>query len=171
MPLIEPMVEDDSILGDEDVKIKEFLSEDGKFKINYYSNCIKDGDRAETDILDGKYRLNTLFSCQTAEQGNIIQLDVKNGTTSASFEEIIADMKTDSKDRGWTMEILNSDEESKIFEATYSKDDRHTLHSEERIMYPTDDKVIFVAFVGFDSKWEDLEDQADEIIISAEITD
>jgi len=163
-------------------EIKEFVSPDGKLKINYTSDWgeIKSGDLEKIipkEQVD-KYELKALFSAQKAATGNFAQIIISEGTfdVQKKIEEITEEMRESNQLDGWNMTIFNleANEHEGVFEAKYTKPDRYTVHTKEKIIFLSPEnekkKAYLIGFIAFDKDWSGLEKEATEILDSVQLT-
>jgi len=158
---------------------KEFISPDGKLKLNYPSNWLEvEGE--DLNNLQEKaenHGLKLLFSVQNLSLGKFSQILVHEGyfDSQEGFEQIIEKMKQTNQEQDWDMQILNLEIKDKevIFEAEYQKTDRYNIHSKEKIVIieTTEDQMTMslIAFIVFDKDWLSFKEQADFVIDSATI--
>lgn len=169
-------------VGSNKVGSKEFISPDGKLKMEYPIDWseIKD-EKILEQILPKeeieKYGLKNLFLAQKLQAGKYVQLKVNEITLKEAdnIETLIEGMKESNLQQGWKMEIINLDieEETAIFEAKYEKPERLKIYSKEKILIvaPERDnkKAFLVVLLSFGEDWEELQKEADEILHSVHL--
>lgn len=161
------------------VEKKDFISPDGKLKLEYTSEWIeidqKDFEKFFPESIEKKYNLKTLFAAQKFGLGKVSLLFVKEMLTekTKTFDEIIDEMEKSNKELGWKMEVFEKEEREKefVFEARY--ENKYINHSKEKMLTlpPEGEKktVFLIAYLTFERDWEDLKKEADEIINSAQL--
>ncbi len=158
---------------------KEFISPDGKLKLNYPSSWlgVEGEDLNNLQEKAESHGLKFLFLAQSLDLGKFGQIIVHEGSfdSQEGFEQIIEKMKQTNQEQGWDMQIMNLEieDEEAVFEAEYQKTDRYDIHSQEKIVIieTTEDKkkVDLIAFIVFDKDWPSFKEQADFVIDSATI--
>lgn len=172
------------IKGETSIKggAKEFISSDGKLKMEYPADWLEIKDEKILEqILPKeeieKYSLKNLFLAQKLQAGKYVQLKVSELTLKESdnIETLIEGMKESNLQQGWKMEIMNLDieEETAIFEAKYEKPERLEIYSKEKILIVASEqsnkKVFLVVLLSFGADWEELQKEADEILHSVHL--
>jgi len=154
-------------------KMEEFISPDGKLKVEYGANWIKVKIESLEKILKPE-RGQALFFAQKVKLENIAlaflsiqELEIEQEETP---EKIIEEMKKDSEEQGVETEILESSIETNqaIFEAKYKKQDL-SLRSKEKILLG-ENKAYIIKLFTFEKDWKDFEEEIDEILLSAHLT-
>ena len=154
---------------------KEWVSPDGKIKMKYSADWV------ETDIemfesysqreIEGKpLFLAQKFSFEGGVPYFLIvqELDIKEKDTEKIFGKMTEDVQ---KNEG-EMEILNSEEKDKeiLFEAKYTKKDKPTLLSKEKIIL-NEERGYLIACLAFEKNWLGFQKEAEEIINSAQLVE
>lgn len=174
-----PELQKISSLGNESVEenqYQEFISPDGKFKIEYPSHWLV---LKEENLLQAlappewaeKYDLKTLFSAQNFWGGKFAQLIIYKGTFEISIEEIFEKMKENNEKRGWAVEVLKSDikESEGIFEIkSQSTTTNTTIRSKEKIL-AVEKEAYLISLIALEKDWPDLVKKVDFIINSAQL--
>lgn len=168
-------------LSPSEITTKEFVSQDGKLKMNYRSDWFKIEQQTMFERMIPKervekYGVETLFLAQKIGKKMFAQLEVDKMIleNQKSFEDVIETMKKDNQEKGWEMEILKSEkkEDEMVFEAQYKKEEQEDVYSLEKMLsYELEGKkvVYLVSFITFDSNWKEFKNEATEIIGSAGI--
>lgn len=161
---------------------KEFISPDGKLKIEYPTDWLEIKDEKVLEqILPKeeieKYGFKNLFLAQKLQAGKYAQLKVSELTLKEAdnIETLIEGMKESNLQQGWKMEIISLDieEETAIFEAKYEKPERLEIYSKEKILIivseQSNKKAFLVVLLSFGAAWEELQKEADEILQSVHL--
>lgn len=157
-----------------EVKNKEFVSPDGKFKLNYLSDWTDIGTETLKKINSGVVDKNaeTLFfgSKFKFDKAAFASLLIQEMNLGEKIEEIIKEMKESSKKNGAEMTITKLEivEKEAYFEAEYKKEDGTIFISKEKILFPQE-KAYLVSVFAVDSFWPEFKAEADEILNSAQI--
>lgn len=160
---------------------KEFVSPDGKLKLNYPSNWLKVEGEDLNNLREKaeSHGLEFLFLAQSLDLGEFGQILIHEGffDSQEGFEQIIEKMKEVNQEQGWDTQILNLEIEDKeaVFEAEYQKADRYSMYSKEKIVIiettEAKKKVGLIAFITFDKDWLSFKEQADFVIDSVTINE
>jgi hypothetical protein len=163
-------------------QIQEFVSPDGKLKLNY-SGWIaivdkKTLDTMSSDKISKDYNVKTILFAQKYKlTGNSAQLIINEGffKEKNAIEDIIVLMKESSKETGNEMEIIKLESEKNIFEALYTKKDNSISHSLEKIIFnqskESEIKTYIIAVISDNSNWQDFEKEAQDIISSVQVSE
>jgi len=163
------------------VKSKEFVSSDGRLKIQYPANWLE----LETNLLEKavpenlvkNYKLKFLFLAQKFGSDKSAQLIITEMTINSrrEIQEIINEIKNTAKAQGKEMEIIFSESKEKefIFEAIYKKEGTPTLHSKDRMLtFPLNEnqnKIFWIEIIALDKDWGYLKEEIEKILEGAEI--
>jgi len=155
---------------------KEFVSLDGKLKLNYPSGWleVKGDDLNELEKKAEAYDLKLLFLAQNLNLTEFGQIIVHEGyfDYQKEFEQIIETMKQVNQEQGWNMQIINMEvrDEEVVFEAEYQKTEHYSIYSKEKIILietiEGKKKMGLMAFIVFKKDWSGFKEQADFIIDS-----
>lgn len=178
----------------DEITYKEWVSPDGKLKLEYPSNWIevKNLEKFIPEISFERYDLKYLFLAQKIEVGKFAQLIVQEMMIEIdkTFEEIIEEMKESNLQEGLNMKIITStttEENFFVFEAKY--ENKIDFHSKEKIIFlepkkepvsasrppviasqlKENKKVYLIAVIGLEKDWPDLKEEANSIINSVQI--
>jgi hypothetical protein len=169
----------EQFLKSREITKKEFLSQDGKLKIEYTSEWIEikpeDFEKfVSREELKEKYNLKTLFSAEKFGFGNVAILIIQEMSVprEKTFREILEEMKESNKKGGIKMEILNSEikEKEATFEAKY--ENKYNSHSIEKIFFSeeeTNKKSFLIAYLTLERDWPSLKEEGRKIISSAQL--
>ena len=158
---------------------KEFVTPDGKLKLKYLSNWreIKDPATLEKNLpkeIKENYGLEILFLARRLTGKGLSQLEICKGTLEAeSVKEFIEATKALYQKEGWEMEIIDSSkpkDNEYIFEIRYSKPNRHSFRSKEKIVF-LEDTAYIVTFFTAERDWNNFLKESNEIMDSVEIID
>lgn len=161
---------------------KEFISPDGKIKINYSSDWeeTKDENLLEKvfpEKTKGKYNLKVLFLAHYLKSKVFSQIYIAEGYfgDATNSEEIIDIFKQSGQEENLNVIIINQElkDNKFIFEFICEKEGFSSLHFKQLVVLPkkTEDKSYLVAFVGPEKDWLRIKDRADNVINSVEIID
>jgi hypothetical protein len=153
---------------------KEFTSPDGKLKLKYLADWIEmDKGFLETfnqEII--KKEVKILFFAQKlkVKTGSFAYLVIQELEKEKwkSLDEIIEEMKKESKERGVEIEIVKVDKENGIFEAKYKKANQPEIHSSEKIVEGKE-KIYLIAFLTFGKSWEEFQPEMNSIFDSIQL--
>lgn len=162
-----------------EVTKKEFISPDGKLKVEYTSEWIEikpeDFEKfVSRDELKEKYHLKTLFSGEKFGFGNISILIVQEILVPKGkfLREILAEMEESNRKAGIKMEILNLKEGQMeiIFEGKY--ENKYSTHSLEKMILlegKENNKIFLIAYLSLERDWGKLKEEGGKIISSAQL--
>jgi len=162
-----------------EVSPKEFVSSDGRLKLDYFSDWAEVIDEKKLEGLHPEdfkeeYESEVLLYAQRFRADQLAQLIVSKGNfgEKSNIEDILKIMEESNEEEGIETEIIKSKEnENEItFEATYKKDN-FSFHSKEKILIADNQTTYFVIFIISEKEWENLEDLAGEIIESVQLTE
>lgn len=152
---------------------KEFISPDGKLKISYPSDWLEMDMRTLESYVQREIEEKPLFLAQklVIEKSTLAILTInklKSGENS-NAEQIIEKMKEDTQNKGNKMEVLKLETDGKetIFEAEYSKENAPVLRSKEKMI--SNEEIYLVSFFAFKENSVEFENEAEEIINSAQL--
>jgi len=152
---------------------KEWTSPDGKLKLKYPADWMEMDIRTLESYIQREIEEKPLFLAQklVIEKSTIVFLTVNKlkPETGSNAEEILEKMKKDAKKREGEMEILKLDIQNKIaiFEAKYSKKEGPVFHSKEKMIL--NEEVYLISFFTFEKDFSEFENEAEEIINSAQL--
>jgi hypothetical protein len=153
---------------------KEFTSPDGKLKLKYLADWIEmDKGFLETfnqEII--KRGAKILFFAQklkikTGSFAYLVIQELGKGEWKG-LDEIIEEMKKESKERRIEIEIMKIDKENGIFEAKYKKANQPEIHSSEKIV-EGNEKIYLIAFLTFEKSWEEFQPEMNSIFDSIQL--
>ncbi len=161
---------------------KEYITPDKKLRLEYFSDWKEIEDEKFLEEIVSKetaekYNLRTLFLAGKLRENGISQLIVSEGefNIGENLEGVINIMEEINQKEGWEMEIIELENKNSeiIFEAMYKKIEHSELHSKEKMILPDqkEKKVYIVAFITFDKDWQELEEEANNIIDSVKLVD
>jgi hypothetical protein len=178
---LEKLLQNFQGLSPSEITTKEFISPDGKLKMNYRSDWFKIEQKTIFERMIPKervekYGVETIFLAQKIGKKMFAQLEVDKMVLERqkSFEDVIEMMKKDNQEKGWEIEILKSEkkEDEITFEARYKKKGQEDVYSLEKMLsYELEGKkvVYLVSFITFESTWKEFTREAAETIGSARI--
>jgi hypothetical protein len=153
---------------------KEFVSPDGKLKLKYLADWIEmDKGILETfnqEIIKKEVKILFFaqkFKVKTSSFAYLIIQELEKEKWKG-LDEIIEEMKKESKERGVEIEIVKINKESGIFEAKYKKANQPEIHSSEKIVEGKE-KIYLIAFLTFEKSWEEFQPEMNSIFNSVEI--
>lgn len=158
------------------VNKKQFLSPDGKFKVEYSSDWMamdKDSvsNMSQETLKEGA---TTLFFAQKTKIKEmafafllIQELSLEKETT---FDEILVKMQDDLKTKGGEMRVVKWEVQNNIalLEAGYKKQGSVDFYSEEKL-FLFEKKIYLVGIFSLENDWGKFKAEADEILNSAQL--
>ena len=153
-------------------KKKEFISPDGKLKLEHHSDWMETPKESlenlnEEPIKEG----GVLFLAQKfkLEKTAFAILIVQELEKKENIEELIEGFKNATKEKGGEIEIisLNIKENDGYFEAKYKREDS-IFRSKEKIIF-RGDKFYLISIFALEKDWSEFESEANEILGSAQL--
>lgn len=160
---------------EEEKEEREFLGPDKNFKFKYFSDWLIVGKKVVEHQYPGEFFLEkgeTLFLAQklSLEKMAFAFLIAQQFETEKNLREIVEEMKKDVEKRGGKMQILKLDEEKGILEASYQKEGQIPFHSLERFLR-RENKIYSIVILTSERDWQELKEEAKEIINSAQLVE
>lgn len=159
----------DSFFNQGEITQKEFISPDGKLKIDYSSDWIESQknelESLTQSFLQEKAKFILLARKIDTREGVALLIVQEIERESESLPEIIEKMKEKSE----KMEIINSNIEEKeaYIELIYKKDSS-SFQSKERFILG-DQKVYLIAILAQEQDWGEFKEETEKILTSARI--
>lgn len=155
----------------EEITPKEFISDDGRFKVDYFSDWEElQGGELEgisSSILQEEVKFVFLARKLDIESSSLAFFTIQEiGRGDESLSEIIEEMEKAQEE----MEIIESEisEEEALIEVRYKRPGEPSFRSKERLILD-EEKIYLIAIFVFEREWEKLRPEADKIIASAQL--
>jgi len=152
---------------------KEFISPDGKLKLEYPDNWMEMGQGFLEKFNQEAVQLNEakilLFVFQFKLEKAALSFLTVQELNLKKVDEIIEGMKKDTEEKGGEMEIvkIETENENAYFEAKYKRENSDS-HSKERIII-TGESSYLVSVFSPEKDWQATIDEADSILNSIQI--
>lgn len=154
---------------------KEWVSPDGKLKITYPADWMEMDIRVLENYIQRELEEKPLFLAQkfSIEKAAFAFLTVNKlkFEENSGIEEVLEKMKEDVKKREGEIEVLKLETKDKeaIFEAKYKGKDGPTFQSKEKMII--EEEVYLISFFAFEKDFPKFQNEAVEIINSAQLVE
>jgi hypothetical protein len=151
--------------------VEEFITDDGKFKINYPSSFQK-AHKSEVESLTNSFlqgRATFVFFARKVDMRNasicfLFAQEIEKAGEDLSA--IVEQLKLDEE--GTEIIKLEIDEEEALIELRSWQENQPSFRSKQR-MISKEEKIYSVSVLSFESNWNSFEKEANEILDSAQI--
>lgn len=159
---------------EEGVSQKEFVSPDGKLKLEYSSAW-------KRTFQEGK--IKSFNQSISKERWSLLSLFYKIGAENPSFFSYLVIQETERKDKtleeiiaqikkGEDIQVIetNMKEKEAILETKYTGKEKYSLRAKEKIL-SGEKKIYIITLITFEREWENFKKEANTILQSAHLTE